>query len=55
MPTVYELIRDKQVETLAEMERRWGSLNFKRYEDPEDCSTFRFFDKLMRQMPRWGK
>ena len=52
MPTVYEVISYTHAHVLQEIERRWGRIKVTPKKDPEDDYEFRFFDKMMRQVPR---
>ncbi len=50
--TIYEILRDTQIEMLRLIEEKWGRVKLKPCPDPEDDYEFRFFDKLMREKPR---
>lgn len=54
MATIYEIVQYTQAEVLVEIQNRWGKIKYKPHRDPEDDPNFRFFDRLMRQVPRVG-
>ncbi len=54
MITVAEYIYETKVETLAKLSQQYDLVPLQRVDDPEDDPTFRYFDRLMREVPRRG-
>ena len=55
MITVYEYLLHRQPLHLPLIEKRYGRIKVRPAgPDPEDDPNFRYFDKLMRQVPRRG-
>ncbi len=55
MITVYEVVAYRQAETLRVIEKVWGPIKVEVRRDPEDDPNFRYFDRMMREIPRSGR
>jgi hypothetical protein len=53
--TIYEYMLYTQKDVVAAIEKRYGRIKIKVDKSVFDDPTFRFFDHLMRQIPRRGK
>jgi hypothetical protein len=54
MITVYEIVSNNQAEVVKQIEKVWGKFKVEVKRDPEDDPNFRYFDRLMREVPRSG-
>ncbi len=52
MITVYEIVSRNQAEVIKQIERVWGKYKVEVKRDPEDDYSFRYFDRMMREVPR---
>jgi hypothetical protein len=54
MITVYEIVSNNQSEVIKQIEKVWGKYRVEVKRDPEDDPNFRYFDRMMREVPRSG-